>query len=168
MTDAEGLKSMVTPEALDRVPFFHDLDAEERELMAPISHRRNFARGETIFEEGKELDSLHVLASGLVSLRQQQKSGGSVITLGSVSNAGEMFGVSGLVAERTIALHSAVCLEDTETIEVDSDELLDLCERKPDVGVRILRRLGAIMAERLIAAREQIRSRIRPGLISHG
>ena len=41
-------------------------------------------------------------------------------------------------------------------------------EKNPEAGVRILRKLAAIMAERLIAAREQIRSRIRPGLISHG
>ena len=159
---------MVAPDALDRITFFHNLDAEERELLAPISHRRTFDAGAAVFEEGVELDSLHVLVHGLVSLRQQQKSGGSAITLGTINTGGDLFGISGLVAERTVTPHSAVCLEATETIELNREELLDLCEKNPETGVRILRKLAAIMAERLIAAREQIRSRIRPGLISHG
>jgi len=36
------------------------------------------------------------------------------------------------------------------------------------MGFAILMRLASTLAERLAAAREQIRSRIRPGLISHG
>ena len=53
-------------------------------------------------------------------------------------------------------------------IEVAGAELMALCEKEPGVGLPLLLKLAAVMAERLTAAREQIRSRVSPGLISHG
>jgi len=159
---------MVAAESLERSPFFKALRPEALELLEPISQRHSYRAGETIFGEGKETGPLRVLVKGLVSFRQSQPEGGSDALMGSVARSGDIFGVSALMGRGRAYPFTAVCLEDTEVIEVGGDQLMRLCEQRPDIGVHILQRLNEEMAERLAAAREQIRSRIQPGLISHG
>ena len=159
---------MVPAESLERIPFFQALGEEERDLLAPLSQARSYAAGETIFQEGTPIGPLRVLLSGHVSFRQHQRSGGEDALMSSVTEEGEIFGISALIGVRETYAYSAVCLKDTEVVEVDGQKLMQLCAERPETGVRILRRLTQVVAHRLYAAREQIRSRIRPGLISHG
>ena len=107
-------------------------------------------------------------ATEILSRPPSHRCDGRTLRQGSVSGEGEIFGISALIGARETYGYSAVCLEETEVIEVDGQKLMSLCEEKPEVGVRVLRGLTQVVAERLYAAREQIRSRIRPGLISHG
>ena len=159
---------MVALEALETNPFFNALEADERELLAPIAYRRYYSKGEPVFTEGTRPDSLRILVRGLVSFRQSQGGDDSEISLGTLSHAGDVFGIAAVVGERESHPQTAVCLEDTELIELDGKQFLSLCEQSPVVGCHLMRRLTTVMAERLAAAREQIRSRVRPGLISHG
>ncbi|MHC4164507.1 MAG: Crp/Fnr family transcriptional regulator [Planctomycetota bacterium] len=159
---------MVAAESLGRDPFFKALRPEAREALEPLSRRHSYHAGETIFCEGKETGPLRVLVKGLVSFRQSQPEAESDALMGSVARSGDIFGISALMGRGQAYPYTAVCLEETEVIEVGGDELMHLCEQRPEIGVHILQRLNQVMAERLAAAREQIRSRIRPGLISHG
>jgi len=159
---------MVPSESLERTPFFRALGERERALLAPISTRHAYKAGDTIFREGDAAGPLRILLKGLVSFRQQQRGGGSEASMGSVSAEGELFGVSALLGTGERYFYTAVCLEPTELIELDGEKLMRLCEEHPDAGIRIMRRLTEVLAQRLHSAREQIRSRVRPGLISHG
>lgn len=159
---------MVAPESLEHVPFFESLEPKERALLARLAQRRRYRAGEEIFAEGEQPDALRVLVRGMVSFRQRQRHGGEPVRMGSIGECGDLFGISAIVGRDNLYPHSAVCLEETDVIEVDGPELLDLCEQEPATGVHILQRLATVMAQRLTATREQIRSRIRPGLISHG
>jgi len=159
---------MVAPQKLARNPFFAGLTAEDRELLSPIAESRTYAAGETIFPEGGATDILRILDSGLVSFRQRQRHGGDEVAVGHVGDPGAVFGISALVGNEHVYPHSAVCLEEAEVIEIDGRQILAICEAQPRAGVRILLALAAVMADRLTAAREQLRSRLRPGLISHG
>jgi len=159
---------MVESEFLEQVEFFRNLEPKERTLLAPISHLRTYEAGETIFSEGSRVDALRILVEGMVSFRQKQRHDGPEIAICSVCDHGAVFGITSLVAREAPCPHTAVCIEATRVIEVDGAELLTLCEREPGVGVHLLLKLSAVMAERLAAAREQLRSRVSPGLISHG
>jgi CRP-like cAMP-binding protein len=159
---------MAKSESLDQAPFFRGLGDAERELLEPISKRRSYAQGETIFREGDPPGPLRILVKGLVSLRQRQENSEVEASLGSIAAEGELFGISALLGARERYFYTAVCLEPTEVIELDGPKLLRLCEERPMAGIRIMRRLTAVLAQRLTQAREQIRSRVRPGLISHG
>ena len=59
-------------------------------------------------------------------------------------------------------------MEDSEFVVMPVAELWEAFEENPAVGLSLLARFTHMLAERLAAAREQIRSRIRPGLISQG
>jgi CRP-like cAMP-binding protein len=159
---------MMPGDPLERMPFFRALSERERELLAPISRRRTYRAGETMFREGDPPGPLRILVKGLVSFRQRQYGGEGETTVGTVSEEGELFGISALLGERERYFYTAVCLEATEVVELDGPKLLRLCEEEPIAGIRIMRRLTEVLAHRLVAAREQIRSRVRPGLISHG
>lgn len=155
-------------EPVERTPFFRALGESERELLAAISRRKSFKVGETIFKEGDPPGPLRILVKGLVSFRQRQYNNEGEMTFGTVNAEGELFGISALLSARERYFYTAVCLEPTEVIELDGPKLLRLCEEQPIAGIRIMRRLTEVLAQRLTAAREQIRSRVRPGLISHG
>lgn len=159
---------MESTESLEPLTFFNALEPADRELLAAISSRRSYAAGATIFAEGDAQGSLRVLESGLVSLRQNHKGAPGDVQMTSISEPGSVFGIAALVGEQHLYPHSAVCLEDTEVVEIDGDRLLAVLHENPEAGVRILLRFGQYMAAQLSAAREQIRSRVRTGLISHG
>ena len=159
---------MVAPESLEDIPFFRDLRAEERDEIATITESRSYKAGETIFAEGASMDSLRVLTKGMISFRQHQKQGGEDSAMGHIETKGDVFGIAALVGDDNIYPHSAVCLEDSEVLEIDGAKLRSLCESKPALGAAVFRFLAVTVARRLSAAREQLRSRIRPGLISHG
>jgi toluene monooxygenase system ferredoxin subunit len=158
---------MISPEELEQAPFFKELDAEERALLGGIARRETAAAGQRIFEEGEPSYTLFIVVSGLVSLRQKTRDDGAEVAMGS-GQPGELIGVSAMVGAAGIHPLSAVCLEPTELIEIDAPVLMAALESNPAVGFRILRLLTHIVAERLAAARAQIRSQTRPGLISHG
>jgi len=44
---------MMSPEELERLPFFKDLDAEERALLSGITRKESAVAGQRIFEEGE-------------------------------------------------------------------------------------------------------------------
>ena len=63
---------MAKNEALDRIPFFRALGDAERGLLEPISKKKTYPKGETIFREGDPPGPLRILVRGLVSFRQRQ------------------------------------------------------------------------------------------------
>ena len=159
---------MESSETLANLSFFDAFEPADCERLAAIATRRSYAEGTTIFEEGDEPGSVRVLERGLVSLRQRQKNGIGDVQMMSIRDSGSVFGIAALVGEAHIYPHSAVCLEETVLVEIDGKQLLELLHAEPEAGVRILLRFTKYLASRLTGAREQIRSRIRPGLISHG
>ena len=158
---------MISPEELKRLPFFRDLDAEERDLLAGIARRESAVAGQHLFEEGGPSHTFYIVVSGLVSLRQKTRLEGADVVM-AAGRPGSLIGVSAMLGEAGVHPTTGVCLEPTELIEIDAPLLMATLESNPAVGFRILRRLTHIVAERLAAARTQIQSQIRPGFISHG
>ena len=124
---------MVAAESLARNPFFKALRPEARELLEPLARRHSYQAGETIFCEGKATGPLRVLVRGLVSFRQGQPEAESDALMGSVARSGDIFGISALMGTGggRAYPYTAVCLEETEVIEVGGDQLMQLCEQRP-------------------------------------
>ncbi|NJN14714.1 MAG: Crp/Fnr family transcriptional regulator [Planctomycetes bacterium] len=159
---------MAAIQDVEKLRFFRDLPEKARERVAGISTLRKYDAGEVIFREGEPTSRLCVLAKGFVSFRQSQKGSKNEVTIGTLADFGEVFGISALIGHTSAYTLTANCVEATEVYEIEGTRLFDLCEENPTEGVAILRALTVIMADRLTGAREQIRSRLLPGLISHG
>ena len=81
---------------------------------------------------------------------------------------GELIGISAMLGEGAVHSVTGICLEPTELIEIDVAQMMEAIESNPAVGIRTLRRLTRVLAERLAAVRAQLGSQTRPGLITHG
>ena len=158
---------MVSADTLAGIPFFSDLTPEEREFVAPIAQEATGKSGELFFEEGAHSHHLRILKKGFVSLRLKQEDGHDVQMM-ALNTPGDLFGISALLGDKGVHPYSAVCLEDTEIVMIDAKEMFNRMESDPAHGYHLLRKLVSIVGERLAGAREQIRTRIVPGIISHG
>jgi CRP-like cAMP-binding protein len=51
---------------------------------------------------------------------------------------------------------TAIAIEDTETIAIDADRLLEICTANPQVGFEVMRRMSLALSKRLLATRLQL------------
>ena len=100
------------------IPFLAGLPAELAEPFTATAERSSFKAGDTIFAEGDRSSCLYVLESGLVSFREHQRGGGDDVAMGTISESGEVFGISALVGEDSTYGVSAVCLEDSSVLAI--------------------------------------------------
>jgi CRP-like cAMP-binding protein len=112
----------------------------ERELVLRTAGRRRFRKGQAVFREGDEADSLHLVLDGRVAVRVLGPEGGVVTT--AVLGPGATFGELALVDE---GLRSASidALEATETLVLDRGAFADLVGRHPTVAIVLVRVLAS-------------------------
>ena len=111
---------------------------------------RVFAAGDTIFEEGDRGEVLYVIQSGGVELSRRTRNGRhAVAKLGPGEFFGEMCVVLG--EPRTAC---ATATGQSRLLELDRETLETMCIERPEIAIRIIRRLSArlIDSERRLAA----------------
>jgi len=112
-----------------------------------------FKAGELIFKEGDPANRFYIIQSGEVQLESERGDGPPVAiqTIG----AGDVLGWSWLFPPYYWHF-DARALTDTKAIFFYGTWLRDSCERDHDFGYAMLRRMSAIVVERLQAARRRI------------
>ena len=159
---------MVAADALASTPFFTDFPSEARELLSPIAFRRTYGAGDVIFRQDDPATVVGVLINGLISFRARLADDEASITIGHASHPGDVFGWSSVIGAKHKYAHTAVCIEESEVVEIDGPGLVQVCREHPSIGVPVLEKLSAVIAERLESTRAQVGHRVRRGLISHG
>jgi len=120
--------------------------------------KESFDKGHFIFSEGDPAIYFYTLIKGHVKLRVG-KTGLSVFT---VNHAGDSFGWSSLVA-RDVYSASAECMEPTSVIKVDREVLEEIISEYPDDGLVFMKRLAALLGQRLLRSYEMMSSSMRVG-----
>lgn len=159
---------MVALELMQRIPLFRSLRPEEQKRIAPLLFRRTYGAGEMVYAEGSAAGSVAFLIHGLVSFRRKIGAHAEPVTLATLREEGAILGWSAVIGHSHLHSHGAVCVEETEVVEMDGRRFLHLLREHPEMGVRILEKLSTILADRLNATREQIGRRSHAGVISHG
>jgi CRP/FNR family cyclic AMP-dependent transcriptional regulator len=123
---------------------------EDTALRIRSSYQREFAPGETIFDEGDPGDKLYVIQSGEVELGRTAESGQRIVAR---SGPGDFFGELGVVLGKPRRTR-AVAVSNTRVLELDRDTLESMCLAQPAIGIRMIRILVSrlIEAERRLAA----------------
>ena len=132
-------------EFLRSIPIFCNLNKSEFIKLDMIIHERQYKEEEIIFYENEPGASLYIIKSGKVELIKKIEGEEKRI---SILKEGEFFGEIGvLIASPRIT--SARAMEKTELLSLPRPDLLNLIERNPKVGSRILLEISKVIAERL-------------------
>ena len=121
--------------------------------IAIIASSISFSAGAIIFREGSVNRNLYLLSSGRVALEMLVPGRGRtrILSLG----PGDMLAWSALLGDGRMTA-TAIAIEDTKTIAIDADCLLDICETNPPVGYQLMRRMSLSLSKRLLATRLQL------------
>jgi CRP/FNR family cyclic AMP-dependent transcriptional regulator len=133
-------------EVLSKVPIFQDLSRREFSRIRGILHRRNYNSGEAIVREGDMGVGMYVLLSGEVVVQQDGGEGGTIelATFGE----GDFFGDQVLLDE-SARTASVIAREPTRAVGFFRPDLLELIERNPRLGLKIVMRLSHMISVRL-------------------
>ncbi|MBT3344849.1 MAG: cyclic nucleotide-binding domain-containing protein [Gemmatimonadetes bacterium] len=133
-------------EILSRVPIFQDLGRREFERVRGILHRRSYSEGEAIVREGDVGVGMYVILAGEVSIVQQGLDG-TPLEL-AVFGPGDFFGDQVLLDESPRTA-SAITRSPTRAVGFFRPDLLELIERNPRLGLKIVMRLSHMISVRL-------------------
>jgi CRP/FNR family cyclic AMP-dependent transcriptional regulator len=147
---------MNASEALRKTFIFKDLDDQEVEEVLEISQERRFVNGEIITQEGERGDSMFILIDGNVEvsktltmkLEQGDFTEREKILTRAKAEDNLVFGEIAMIDQEN---RSASVVTTTECIllEINREDFLGLLDKRPEMGVKVLRRLAELLATRL-------------------
>jgi len=133
-------------------PFFRDLTPGDVQLLSGCAKNVRFEAGRTIFREGEDADQFYLIRQGKVALEVFTPSGPTPIQ---TISAGDALGWSWLVPPYKWRF-DARAIETTLAFALDGKCLRGKCDEDPRLGYELLKRVSAVMAERLHATRLQM------------
>ncbi len=135
---------------LKKVPLFEAMNPREMDAVERIMHRREYRAGEVVFRQGEPGVGMYVVQHGLVEIIYEPS--GEVLA---ELRDGDFFGEIALLNETP---RSATAKTTTASTlwGLFQPDLLDLLERDPRLGVKLMVPLAQIAGRRLIRADAQM------------
>lgn len=147
--------------ALKNNILFRDLTLGELKLVQNIVHVRHYHSGEPIFQQGDVGVGMYIIVYGSINITVEEISidgSDSISNFVTRLNEGDFFGEIALVEESGRRTATASAHEDSLVIGFFKPDLLELVNRNPIAGVKILLRLGQVLGTRLAETTAQIKT----------
>jgi CRP-like cAMP-binding protein len=138
---------------LRKIPIFSDLTDKELKEVEKIAHLRKYSANELIFHQGTPGNGMYVIMSGSVDIMEELRDN-QFQHLTSLKK-GDFLGELSLLDESPRSA-AAICKENSEIIGIFRPDFLDLVNRKPGIGTKILFRLARVLGERLRMTNEML------------
>ena len=143
-------------QAIKETIIFSDLDEQEVKEVIRITKEKRFSKNETIMQEGQEGDSMYILVDGNVEVSKTitMKMGEDDYTekekiltsLKAQDNV--IFGEIAMIDKENRSA-SVMATTDCILLEIKRTDFLDLVEKRPQMGVKVLRKIAELLANRL-------------------
>lgn len=143
------------------VDVFEGLDPAEVERLTRACATTRYAPGQVVFDEGDAGDDVFIVRAGRVRIAKSVSS--EVSRTLAVVDRGGVFGELALVGSGTRSA-TAMALEPTEVLGLSRDRFLELTGDSPRLGVKVMGRFAAILAERLQLTTDLLRDTVQWGL----
>jgi CRP-like cAMP-binding protein len=137
-----SMDTLTAKAVLQRNYLFRGLSAASLESIAALAMRRVYDKGEIIFSQGDDGDSLYGVAAGRVRI-SASGSGGQEVFL-NIMEPGDTFGEIA-VMDGLPRTAGATALDDTTVIVIKRNDFLQLLEREPQLAIHLLK----LLCERL-------------------
>lgn len=134
-------------------PFFKALEDRYIQFVAGCASNVRFEAGQLLFREGEEANTFYIIRTGRVALEINAVERGSLII--DTIDPGEVLGWSWFIAPYRWHF-DARAIELTRAIALDGKCLRTKCEADHHLGYELLKRVAAVMEQRLQAARLQL------------
>jgi len=139
-------------ETLAKLPLFSGLTPSELAFLAQRTVTRRYAAGELVFGEGEPCKGLYAVESGRVRIFKSSAGGREQV----LSIDGPGSSIAELpVFDGGAYPASAIALEDTTLLFVGKQDFQELCLAHPQVGLKVLRVVGARL-RRLVGLIEEL------------
>jgi CRP/FNR family cyclic AMP-dependent transcriptional regulator len=132
---------------------FCTLTPRELSYLSSLVYERVYQPNEPIFQQNDRGLGMYVISKGRIAIKTQTPQGDILET---VLDEGSFFGEIALVDPDNIRTASAVALERAVVIGFFKPDLMEIMERKPAMGVKILYQLSKILGRRLLETTEKI------------
>jgi CRP-like cAMP-binding protein len=150
---------MVEVSDLKKLEVFSTLAEKQLEEIAEIAEKKSFKKHSHVYERGNGAKHLFVVNKGLVSLRRIDP-GDEVGIAFETREPGGMFGAASFMKPQEYTL-TAICMEDTEVMATDADNLFELCEKDPALGYQLMLKIAQIYFERYKSAKRSLHDVVR-------
>jgi CRP/FNR family transcriptional regulator, cyclic AMP receptor protein len=134
-----------------KIPIFQDLTPQELKTIQRILHQREYKKSECIFAEGDVGLGMYIIEKGGVRISCQNELHVLAELIG-----GDFFGELALLDDAPRSA-SAVATTAARLLCFFKPDLLDLIERNPKLGSKILFKLAWTIGERLKSTNEQVK-----------
>ena len=124
-----------TPDVLKEIPLFGLLDDDERAILAAQVDLRQFEPRQRIYKRDESASGAFIMVHGSVAVTTIADDN-QVVVLHTPSH-GEAFGLAAMLSG-TVHTTSATAIEQTQCIEIQPDDLVELIRRKPDAAVDLM------------------------------
>ncbi|HEY9166232.1 MAG TPA: cyclic nucleotide-binding domain-containing protein [Candidatus Kryptonia bacterium] len=138
---------------LSKVPIFSQLDRRELTKLAAIVHKREYTAGELVFSKGDPGLGMYVIEEGEVEIVIAGPNGSPKVL--ALLETGDFFGELSLLDESPRSATASV-KHDSKIIGFFRPDLIDLLDRSPKAGTKILFKLGEVIGTRLRITNEQL------------
>jgi CRP/FNR family cyclic AMP-dependent transcriptional regulator len=131
--------------------FFKDVPSNHFDFLLGCTSHVVFKAGEVIFKEQEPADKFFLIRSGLVAIYIDHP---NQLTIQTVKE-GDILGWSWLIPPYRYRF-SAKAVENTRALALDGKCLREKCEKHPDLGYDLLKKIVGVFTERLEATRLQL------------
>lgn len=138
------------------MPFQMVSDGMLRDIVK-LAKTRSFARGDMIYDLGDEADDIYIVSSGSVS--HALRTDADQADLNKVMRSGDVFGWAAVLEGPRRRMAKTVCLERTEVVQIDGEDLMTLVKHSPVTGDVIMSRF-ATMITKEFSAPESVAARV--------
>ncbi len=123
---------------------FKDLNAHELQLVHNYLHRREYAAGETVFEEGFPVEALYLIESGELQITGIRDDHANRIL-----KRHQFVGVIDLFAQ-SARLSTAAAHTELTVLAISQEDFWELLRQHPALGVKILSACGRFLAKYIV------------------
>jgi len=145
---------MVDLEGIRQYEVFGSFSNKQLSELAKVTEKRAYKRGKHVYDRGDPATHVFLVRQGLVSLRDIGP--GDLVGISyETCDPGKLFGAAALVRKQQHPL-TAVCLEDSKVMAIESNALFELCRNDPGLGYNLMFTAAQLYFDRYKQAKKQL------------